>query len=169
MKYPGLRQGLLFLALVASFAAAFWVRSQEESALDVASSISGAREPEKVTITASEQAADLPLDRLTRRTPADTDTDPFRPKSWYVPPPAPPPPPPPKPTAPPLPFQYVGKFDHADGSDLVVYLAKGNESFAVKRGEKFDNVYQFDGIERGQIVILYLPMSIKQHLPIGAP
>ncbi|MRR51421.1 MAG: hypothetical protein EG825_10980, partial [Rhodocyclaceae bacterium] len=71
MKYPGLRQGLLFLALVASFAAAFWVRSQDESALDVASSIAGAREPEKVAITASEQATDLPLDRLTRRTPAD--------------------------------------------------------------------------------------------------
>lgn len=50
---------------------------------------------------------------------------------------------------------------------MMVYLARGNESFAVKAGEKFAGVYQFEGIEKGNLVILYLPLSVKQCLPIG--
>lgn len=50
---------------------------------------------------------------------------------------------------------------------MLVYLARGNESFAVKPGEKFAGVYQFEGIEKGNVVILYLPLSVKQRLSIG--
>ena len=49
----------------------------------------------------------------------------------------------------------------------MVYLSKGNESFAVKPGEKFDGAYQFEGVENGNVVILYLPLSVKQRLSIG--
>ncbi|TAN86831.1 MAG: hypothetical protein EPN14_00065 [Gallionella sp.] len=66
-----------------------------------------------------------------------------------------------------MPFQYSGKSEDADGGNLLVYLAKGNESFAVKPGEKFAGVYQFEGIEKGKLVILYLPLLVKQRLSIG--
>lgn len=167
MISPTTRRIALFAALAASLAAAWLVRDEEVTDLAVVTAAGDDRSAPRPAVTQSAQLT-LDLGRLGRRAPADTDADPFRPKSWYVAPPPPPPAPPPKPSAPPMPFQYVGKFADADDSNLVVYLAKGNESFAVKPGDKFANDYRFEGIERGQIVIMYLPMSLKQRLPIGA-
>ncbi|MDD5248619.1 MAG: hypothetical protein PHY45_06525 [Rhodocyclaceae bacterium] len=159
---------MLAVALVASFAAVFWVRGDEGDAADTVAA--AAQTPAN---SASEASAPSPtalaLARLGRRSPADADADPFQAKTWYVAPPPPPPAPPPKSSAPPLPFLYVGKFEEVAGGKLVIYLARGDESFAVSPGDKFDHDYQFEGIERGQIVIVYLPLSIKQRLSVGAP
>lgn len=170
MISPAARRIVLFAALAASLAAAWLVRDEGDSAesLVAAADRGGGRKEKQAAPQSPQPTLLLDLGRLARRAPADTDADPFRSKSWYVAPPPPPPAPPPKPTAPPLPFQYVGKFDAADGGNLVVYLAKGNESFAVKPGDKFANDYRFEGIEHGQIVVMYLPMSLKQRLPMGA-
>lgn len=89
-------------------------------------------------------------------------------KSWYVPPPPPPPEPPPKPTAPPLPFQYMGRLENADGAGKpIVYLSRGNDTFAVSAGDKFDSVYLLEKIEPGYLLIEYLPLGIKQRLAVG--
>lgn len=110
----------------------------------------------------------LALQRLTRNEWTESDADPFRAKSWYVAPPAPPPPPPPKPTAPPMPFKYMGALeDTGQGGKTLVYLAKGNDSFQVAVGDKFADSYQLEKIERGQLVIRYLPLSILQTLSTG--
>ena len=166
MNRDRLRQFILILGLAVSVGAALWVRSQQSAeGNSVVSAVT--RENVKPVSTNSGENQRLALERLNQRTPEATDIDPFRAKSWFVPLPEPPPAPPPKPTAPPLPFQYSGKSEDADGGNLMVYLAKGNESFAVKPGEKFAGVYQFEGIEKGNVVILYLPLSVKQRLSIG--
>jgi hypothetical protein len=107
------------------------------------------------------------MDKLQRPQMEVGDLNPFGAKSWYVPPPPPPPEPLPKPTAPPLPFTYVGKLQEDDGH-WVIYLVKGDQSYAVSKGETFDSVYRLEGIENGNLVIQYLPLSIKQILAIGS-
>lgn len=165
MTRTQLRRLTLLLALSGSLAATFWVRGEDDAA-ETAVAVPS-RSSDRTTEPAEPPAQTIALDRLGKRVLPDTDADPFRAKSWYVPPPPPPPAPPPKPTAPPLPFQYVGKFEESAGGKVVIYLAKGNESFAVSPGDKFDSAYQFEAIERGQMVIVYLPLSIKQRLPVG--
>ncbi|MES2356525.1 MAG: hypothetical protein V4568_19415 [Pseudomonadota bacterium] len=109
----------------------------------------------------------LAVDKLSRPPMTVGDFNPFGTKSWYTPPPPAPEPPPPKPTAPPLPFTYIGKMQE-EGGQWVVYFAKGDQFFTVAKGQTFDNVYRLEGIENGNIVIQYLPLSIKQLLPINA-
>lgn len=166
MNRVRLRRFILILGLLVSAGAALWVRGSDDDGTAVVTAISR----EGATPAAAAAPTDfqrLPLERLNQRPPTPSDIDPFRARSWYVPPPAPPPPPPPKPTAPPLPFQYMGKSEDAGGGNMMVFLAKGNESFTVKPGDKFDGVYQLEGIEKGSLVILYLPLSVKQRLSIG--
>ncbi|MBS1145064.1 MAG: putative proline-rich transrane protein [Proteobacteria bacterium] len=89
--------------------------------------------------------------------------DPFRSKSWYV---APPPPPPPKPTAPPLPFQYLGKLKEDDG--IRVFLNQQGKHIIAKVGDVIDGVYSVEDISGGQMTLLYLPLKEKQILAIGS-
>jgi hypothetical protein len=118
------------------------------------------------TLKKQEAGNSVLLDKLSRGAMTAGDLNPFNAKSWYVPPPPPPPGPPPKPTAPPLPFTYIGKLEE-EGGRWTVYLAKGEQSYVVKKGETFDNVYKLEGLENGNLVIQYIPLSIKQFLPIG--
>lgn len=182
MTRARLRQSLLAGLLLLSLAATWWVHQQEESEdADVSSQVASATIPDRIVsppvsvATATppnsdnaEQAAPITLDlkRLHARDLAGTDIDPFRTKSWFVPPPPPPPEPSPKPTAPPLPFQFVGKTEEVGGKPAI-YLANGNEFYTISVGDKFAGSYQLERIDRGALVIRYLPLSIVQILPIG--
>lgn len=172
MKPQTTRKTILALGLIISLAASVWVHRQENGAEDDAVAAPVERVAPTRTTANAEEPSDtgevrLALDRLQRRDPSGTDIDPFRAKSWFVAPPPPPPAPPPKPTAPPLPFQYMGMYeDTGGGGKPVVYLARGNDSFAISPGDKFDNNYQFEKIDQGKLVILYLPLSVKQTLTI---
>jgi hypothetical protein len=171
MKRDAIRRmavwGGLAVAVLASIAV---TQSADESAAVVAPvrpPASAARTDAAPESTAAKLPG-LALQRLTRGEWAESDADPFRAKSWYVAPPAPPPPPAPKPTAPPLPFKYMGALeDTAQGGKTLVYLARGNDSFQVAVGDKFADSYQLEKIERGQLVIRYLPLSILQTLSTG--
>jgi len=121
----------------------------------------------KEPVPRATQARELTLENLKRMEMSVGDINPFTPKSWYVAPAPPPPQAPPKPTAPPLPFSYVGKLEEGD-ENWTIYLSKGNESFVIKKGDTFDNSYRFDGIEKGNLVIQYLPLGIRQTISIGA-
>ncbi len=161
------RQVILFVVLAASIGASIWARYQEGAEREtVVTPMERGRVASVREAPIGNQR--LALERLNHRRPGASDVDPFRAKIWFVPPPVAAPAPPPKPTAPQLPFQYAGKSEDADGrGNVMVYLSKGNESFAVKPGEKFDGVYQFEGVENGNVVIVYLPLSVKQRLAIG--
>lgn len=69
--------------------------------------------------------------------------------------------------APPLPFTYAGKMEQSPGK-WTFYLSRGDESFALSKGDTFDNVYRLVDADASRLVIEYLPLSEKQTLPIGA-
>ncbi|MEQ1674199.1 MAG: hypothetical protein ABL865_04070 [Candidatus Nitrotoga sp.] len=101
-------------------------------------------------------------------------TDVFKSHRWFVPPPplspsSPPSPPPrpvevvvapPAPVAPPLPFTYLGTVQ--DGANKVVFLAKGQHLYTVRKGEVFDGQYRLEDEGNGRIELVYLPLNIKQ-------
>lgn len=118
----------------------------------------------------------LQLDKLTRTKPSHAERNIFANNSLH---------PPPKvqitqnkvqitqnivqeiiqPTAPPLPFRYIGRMVEEDGQ-VTVYLAQGNRSRSVKIGDSIDGMYRLDGIFSGHLVLTYLPLEIKQTLSI---
>jgi hypothetical protein len=95
----------------------------------------------------------------------------FAAKSWYVPPPPPPPsneppPPPPKPTAPPLPFTYLGRYQ--DAGAPVIFLVRGDRILTVKQGDVIEGSYRVEGIVGATLTLTYMPLDIKQTLNIGS-
>jgi hypothetical protein len=66
--------------------------------------------------------------------------------------------------APPLPFRYIGKM--LDGDKLAIFLANGNDSFAVKAGERVGD-YRIDKVTDTEVVFTYLPLKTKQTLTLG--
>jgi len=94
----------------------------------------------------------------------ETETiDPFRNKSWVL---APPPLPPAKPTAPPLPFQYLGKI--MEDSGIRVFLNHQGKNLIVKAGDMINGIYTVVDIAGSQMTFLYQPLKEKQTLSIGA-
>lgn len=88
--------------------------------------------------------------------------------SWYVPPPPPPPappPPPPVPTAPPLPFTYLGRYE--DAPRQLTILVKGERIYTVAAGDVIDDTYRVERIVPGMVELTYLPLNIKQMLNTG--
>lgn len=88
--------------------------------------------------------------------------------SWYIPPPPPPPrppPPPPLPTAPPLPFGYLGRYQESQA--LVIILVKGDRLYTVSPGEVIENTYRVEGVAGGRVELTYLPLNTKQTLDTG--
>lgn len=165
---PVRRRLLLSLGLAFAIGSAIWTTFFLESGVDVASpAVEKNGVAEKVAKQAHRPASSAePLDF--RTTIAGGEVNPFSAKSWYVPPPPPPPVPPaapPIPTPPPLPFTYIGKMEE-DGR-LLVYLAKGEQIFTVEKGATFDDVYRFDGVENGSLVVVYLPLSARQLISAG--
>ncbi len=113
------------------------------------------------------------LDKIGKRTATEHKTvDIFKGKSWYVAPPKPkplpppPPPPPPPPIAPPLPYAFMGTYLGKDGK-IIVYLTRGDQVYAVSPGDVLEGTYRVQGIEAGQLILIYLPLNIQQTIRIG--
>jgi hypothetical protein len=97
--------------------------------------------------------------------------DAFASKTWYVPPPPPPPvklEPPPKPTAPPLPFSFMGRYDDYEGPPVIM-LVRGDRLYTVSEGDSIDGTYRVERVENGQVELTYLPLQERQMLQIGNP
>jgi hypothetical protein len=90
-------------------------------------------------------------------------------QDWTPPPPPPPPPaaapPPPPPSAPPLPFNFIGK-SVADGA-WEVYLARGDRTYVVRDKTVIDGTYRVDAIAPPVLTLTYLPLNQVQQLNIG--
>ena len=109
-----------------------------------------------------------PLTRAERPVPAAEVPDLFKGLSWYVPPPPPPPPPPappPKPTAPPLPFAFLGQY--AEDNIRLLILSRGDRVMTVSVGDVIDNTWRVDSLSGEQLSFVYLPLTIKQTLSTG--
>lgn len=123
----------------------------------------------EVATAVTDDAVRLSLEKMSRTFVAANDGNPFNVKSWAAAVASAASPIPvavPAPVAPPLPYSFAGKLQ-LEGGKWVVYLEKGEQSFAVNKGETFDGSYRLDGIESGNLVIVYLPLNTKQLLPIG--
>jgi hypothetical protein len=92
----------------------------------------------------------------------------FFPHSW-----APPAPPvqaapaakaPVKPAPPAVPYRIAGKFVH-DGAPHIV-LAKGDSVLTVREGDRLDDGYRVESIRRDHVTLLYLPLGVRETLPL---
>jgi hypothetical protein len=93
----------------------------------------------------------------------------FATHSWYVAPPPPPPvapPPPPPPAAPPFPYTFVGSYAPV-GAKPVYFLSRADRVIDAHVGDKLDGVYEFESADSGSLVFNYLPLNIRQTVPIG--
>jgi hypothetical protein len=91
--------------------------------------------------------------------------------SWYTPPPPAPAqvrtqPVQRVPTAPPLPFSYLGRFEQ-HGAATLYYLVKDDRVYDVKIGDVIDDIYRVDSVINGQLMFTYLPLSSSQGLRLG--
>jgi len=110
-----------------------------------------------------------------RVTAANASNALFATHSWYVPPPPPPAPPPtttaaslvpPVPTAPPLPFQYIGSYK-PDGAAPVFFVTKGDRVYDIRVGDTLENTYSVDAFNGSQLLLTYKPLNIQQQLSAG--
>lgn len=99
--------------------------------------------------------------------------DVFNATSWYVAPPPPryvepppaPPPPIPVPTAPPLPFTYLGRY--GDSASRIIILSKGDRVYTVTEGDIIEDTYRVEKLTAGMVNLTYLPLNIEQSLRTG--
>lgn len=110
-----------------------------------------------------ELLAIVPRERAPARTESRQAAAIFGQKSW-----APPPPPPPEvdmtPTAPPLPYKYVGK-KWEDGK-WTIFLARENVTHLVTTGDVLDDTYRIQSIDSTLLVLTYLPLKEEQTIRI---
>lgn len=93
----------------------------------------------------------------------------FRSQSWT--PPAEPGPehghmPEPPPSAPPLPFRYIGKARAGNGWE--VYLSQGERVHVVRPDEVIDGTYRVGVIAPPSMTLVFLPLEQVQSIDIGA-
>jgi hypothetical protein len=70
---------------------------------------------------------------------------------------------PPKPSAPPLPFQYIGKWSQGKKGEVLVM--RDQELLAIAPGQKIGE-YRVDQIGESAISFTYLPLKTKQSLAV---
>ena len=138
-------------------------------AADHAGARAAARQPEA---TAHQSVGRALYDLSHRVADAASAATLFEVHSWYVPPPPPPPPPPPvveapaAPTAPPLPFAYMGSYV-ADGDTPVYFVTRNDRIYDLKVGDTLEGSYSFDGPKGNQLVFTYKPLNVQQTLAMS--
>ena len=70
------------------------------------------------------------------------------------------------PTAPPMPFQFIGRID--DRTDLQVFLQNGEKIYVVRKGDVIDETWKIEGISDLELSLVYLPLHLSQTLSVGS-
>lgn len=140
-----------------------------ESGMNRSSRVAAATPPVQPPSVRPALLRELEALKLARAQPPAAEL--FAAKSWYVAPPPPPPQPPPPPpapvmpSAPPLPFAFMGRMIEAER--LTVFLVKGERVYLASEGDVIDDIYKLEKIEPGQLTLLYLPLNAVQTLAVG--
>ncbi len=66
-----------------------------------------------------------------------------------------------------LPFSYMGKMLDEQSGKLVIYLARGDVSYAISQGDVIDENYRVEAITDTELTLIYIPLRTKQTLNIG--
>lgn len=70
------------------------------------------------------------------------------------------------PTAPALPFQFVGRL--GDRDDLQVFLQSGEKLYVVRQGDVIEDTYRLDRVSANELDLVYLPLHQSQTLSVGS-
>jgi hypothetical protein len=156
---PRAAAAVVALALVASV-----VAGREKPTQEVIGEVS---RPSPERSARVEGEAELNLDKLRRALPRPGADDPFAPRSFAPPPPKMAMAAPAKPTAPPLPFAYLGKV--IDGGKTSVFVGRGSENYSLEPGQTIGGAYRVEKITDTDVTFTYLPMKTRQtlHIPSG--
>ena len=73
---------------------------------------------------------------------------------------------PPVAVVPPLPYRFAGQF-HRD-SGIEVYVARGEEVFAVKEGDTLDGQYKVDSVSATEVSFVHLASGTRQTMQFSA-
>jgi hypothetical protein len=144
-------------------------KEKEDSSGDVVGAVTKDARPHGVSGSV-EQSSEMHfnLSAIKRPKPKNVHTTGlFESKSWYVPPPvpkvtAPVYVPPPQPTAPALPFAFIGRM--LDGKEVTVFLSRNDRQYTIKEKDVLDDTYRVDKISEGEAVLTYLPTNTQQTL-----
>jgi hypothetical protein len=156
------RRTLLFTALVGVVYLTLSASPQTDS--DVVEPV----EPRAATSRSSSTRASEQIDilELKPRRAADATKALFASATWTPPPKRVAPVAAPPPSAPPLPFTYIGK--RLEDGVWHVYVSRGDETLIVREQQTIDGTYRIDAVKPPQMILTYLPMDERQTMSIGA-
>jgi hypothetical protein len=130
------------------------------------------KQPSQSAIKVAEEAIsvlpDLTQKHLFVEDKSKTMQDLFKGHAWYAPPPPPKPVPVkveplPPPTAPPLPFFYMGKLEQAPQATQV-FLTANNKVISVTVGKNVDTLWRLDKEDANTLTFTYLPLGLTKSL-----
>lgn len=166
----------LIVLLTLALTAAAWVRESEKesSVAEVVEAPARSARPRHNAPPPTPAGERVALEKLRGHALDAENADPFAARSWRKAAPksapklAPDPEmavPPPTPTAPPLPFIYMGKL--ISDEDSAVFLIQGERNLVIHEGDVIDTVYRVDKFADAGITLTHLPTGIRQTLVIG--
>lgn len=161
----GVRKAILFAVLLGIVG---WL-ALDSGRLETPSPGAAKRDGGKETVAgAQDSAQDTRAGRyaLPERAPlGETRAEIFGPHTWQ--------PPAPKvtaapaaPRAPAMPYRFAGKL--LQEGKLQVFLAKGDEVVSVREGDTLDGTYRVQAIDETQITLVYLPLGLKETIPVSS-
>ena len=50
---------------------------------------------------------------------------------------------------------------------MIIFLTRGDQVYSVSPGDVLEGTYRVQGIESGQLILIYLPLNIQQTISIG--
>lgn len=169
------RHAILTLALLASAALVLFGDREPEAGIvesvERTASATPAAAPATVAVPATPAAGQavmrlIPRDELLGGAAAG-EGGAFHTRSWNPPQPEQATPPPPAaPTAPSIPFAFIGKTLGEGKWDI--HLAQGDKIHSVHPGDVIDGVWRVDTVAPPVMTITYLPLNQVQTMNIGA-
>jgi hypothetical protein len=172
MKFGKRQRGVVLAGLLmATLSAAAWVREGDKTGdVDVVEA------PARKNATSKRMPAEhrepeverVHLEKLQPRPSPDRSDDVFAARSWRKPAPkataadiaaaAP------VPTAPPLPFAYLGRLSSDDTRQ--VFVSQGERNLILHEGETVDAIYRVEKLSDAGVTFIHLPTGIRQDMPI---
>lgn len=167
-------KGSLLILLTVSLGTALAMTAADQETLDgevVGAVTKSHAQGERNTAVQQSSATHFDLSTIKRPLPKEVvSSGLFESRSWYAPPPpvaAAPvvqtvPVQPPQPTAPPLPFNFIGRM--LDGSEVTLFISNAGNHYTVKVHDVVEDTYRVEKIAESEAVLTHLPTGTEQTL-----
>jgi hypothetical protein len=164
------RWAMLIMLLTAALSATAWVRDGDQATKSevVEAPARQARSIGAAPVHKQQAAERVHLEKLRILSSAGQADDAFAARNWRKPTPKPslayknsvvvaPPP-----SAPPLPFVYMGKLLSDEAK--AVFLTQGDRNLIAHEGEVIDTIYRVEKLSDAGLTFVHLPTGIQQNL-----